>query len=239
MTPFFKLNSFLFPIKVEIMSNQFFYEVGQGHVIDEHGCPEPMDYVVDEETYTLQTLSSHTDYLHTLYGVRNHKPVAMHANEVQSKDVHMKESVTKRDYTVYTDQDKVRFFKLMFEKVLSASAAAKLLGIHVRSAQRWALQYEKDPDSIFKKGKSSGRPRILNNEHKTLILEWVDENPSIVLEQLMEKLRQRFEGIQVSKTILYRFYGMVKKRVYCCGNCPKNKGKNDYYPGCNLCLWFD
>ncbi|KAG1243777.1 hypothetical protein G6F65_022194 [Rhizopus arrhizus] len=95
-----------------------------------------MDYVVDEEMYTLQTISSHTDYLHTLHRVHNHEPVVVHVDEVQSKDVHMKESVTKRDYTVYTDQDKVRFFKLMFEKVLSAPAAAKQLGIHVRSAQR-------------------------------------------------------------------------------------------------------
>ncbi|KAG1046675.1 hypothetical protein G6F43_010849 [Rhizopus delemar] len=164
-----------------------------------------MDYIVDKEMYTLQTISSHTDYLHTLHRVHNHEPVVVHVDEVQSKNVHMKESVTKRDYIVYTDQDKVRFFKLMFEKVLSASAAAKQLGIHVRSAQRWALQYEKDPDGIFKKGKSSGRPRILNDEHKRIILEWVDENPSIILEQLMEKLRQRFEGIQVSKTTLYRF----------------------------------
>lgn len=56
----------------------------------------------------------------------------------------------------------------MFEKVLSASAAAKQLGIHVRSAQRWALQYEKDPHSIFEEGKSSGRPRILNDEHERI-----------------------------------------------------------------------
>jgi transposase len=183
-----------------------FYEDGQGHVVDEHACPEPMDYVVDEEQYTLQPISSHTDYLRTLYNVHNHRePAVMHVDEPQSRDIRMRESNTKRDYTVYTDQDKVRFFKLMFEKVLSASAAAKQLGIHVRSAQRWALQYEQDPDSLFKKRKSSGRPRILSDEHKRSILEWVDENPSIILEQLMEKLRQRFEGIQVSKTTLYWF----------------------------------
>ena len=40
-------------------------------------------------------------------------------------DVCMKEGLSKRAYTLYTDQDKVRFFKLVFEKVMSASAAAK------------------------------------------------------------------------------------------------------------------
>lgn len=135
----------------------------------------------------------------------HHESVVTHVEEPWSKDVHMKEPNTKRDYTAYTDQDKVRFFKLMFKKVLSASAAAKQLDIHVCSAQRWVLQYEKDPDNIFKKRKSSGRPRILCDEHKRVILEWVDENLSIVLEQLMKKLHKKFEGIRVSKTTLHRF----------------------------------
>ncbi|KAL1936709.1 hypothetical protein VTP01DRAFT_843 [Rhizomucor pusillus] len=120
-------------------------------------------------------------------------------------DVRMGEASTKRTYTLYTDQDKVRFFKLMFEKVLSASAVAKQLGIHVCTAQRWAKQYELVPDSIFVKRKKNGRPRILGEEHKKVILEYVDENPSAVLEQLMERLLQRFEGLEVSKTTVYDF----------------------------------
>ncbi|KAL1930821.1 hypothetical protein VTP01DRAFT_10983 [Rhizomucor pusillus] len=164
-----------------------------------------MDYVIDEEVYALQTISSHTDYLHTLASERNCEFVATHVHEPTDTDIRMKETTPKRAYTTYTDQDKVRFFKLMFEKVLSASAAAKQLGIHVRSAQRWAVRYEKDPDIIFKKRKNSGRPRILNEEHKKVILECVDENPSIVLEQLMERLLQIFWGLKVSKTTLYRF----------------------------------
>ncbi|KAL1926038.1 hypothetical protein VTP01DRAFT_7131 [Rhizomucor pusillus] len=164
-----------------------------------------MDYVIDEELYALQTVSSHTGYLRTLSSERNHEFVAKHVDEPKDKDVYMRETTPKRNYTTYTNQDKVRFFRLMFEKVLSASVAAKQLGIHVRSAQRSALRYEKDPDSIFKKRKNSGRPRILNDEHKKVILECVDENPSIVLEQLMERLLQRFEGLKVSKTTLHRF----------------------------------
>ncbi|KAL1933910.1 hypothetical protein VTP01DRAFT_8000 [Rhizomucor pusillus] len=144
-----------------------------------------MDYVADEEAYALQTVSSHTDYLRTLASERNHEFVATHVDEPTDTDIRMKEAIPKRSYTTYTDQDKS--------------------GIHVRSAQRWALQYEKDPDSIFRKRKNSGRPRILNEEHTKLILECVDENPSIVLEQLMERLLQIFEGLKVSKTTLYRF----------------------------------
>ncbi|KAG0752645.1 hypothetical protein G6F62_012215 [Rhizopus arrhizus] len=114
----------------------------------------------------------------------------------------------KRNYTRYSDQDKVRFFKLLFEKCLSAAAAAKQLGIHVRTAQQWAEQYERDPDNIFEKRRKTGRPRILNEEHKKVILECIDANPSVVLDDLMKHLRQVFTELKVSKSTLFDF---VKK----------------------------
>ncbi|KAG0758535.1 hypothetical protein G6F62_006361 [Rhizopus arrhizus] len=127
-----------------------------------------------------------------------------------SYDVNMRETLMKRSYTCYSDQDKVRFFKLMFEKCLSAAAAAKQLGIHVRTAsgKRWAKQYEKDPDNIFEKRKKMGRPRILQEEHKSVILECIDDNPSVVLDEVMKKLKQIFTELKVSKSTLFDF---VKK----------------------------
>jgi transposase len=78
-------------------------------------------------------------------------------------DVIMRETSVKRNYTHYSDQDKVRFFKLLlFERCLSAAAAANRLGIHVRVAQKWAEQYERNPDNTFEKQRKTGRPRILN-----------------------------------------------------------------------------
>ncbi|KAG1212532.1 hypothetical protein G6F69_003639 [Rhizopus microsporus] len=53
--------------------------------------------------------------------------------------------------------------------------------------------YKTDPDSIFIKHKKTGRPRILRDEHKQVILEYIDENPSAVLEQVMERLLQKTE----------------------------------------------
>ncbi|KAG1258368.1 hypothetical protein G6F68_008811 [Rhizopus microsporus] len=44
--------------------------------------------------------------------------------------------------------------------------------------------YKTDPDSIFIKHKKTGRPRILRDEHKQVILEYIDENPSVILEQV-------------------------------------------------------
>ncbi|KAG1197675.1 hypothetical protein G6F70_006436 [Rhizopus microsporus] len=86
---------------------------------------------------------------------------------------------------------------------MSASAAAKQLGIHVRTAQRWAQMYKTDPDSIFIKHKKTGRSRILHEEHKQVILEYIDENPSAALEQVMKRLLQRFQDLKVSKSTVY------------------------------------
>ncbi|KAG1455821.1 hypothetical protein G6F56_006975 [Rhizopus delemar] len=122
-----------------------------------------------------------------------------------SSDVKMKEQSMKRSYTHYSGQDKVRLFKLLFERYLSAAAAAKQLGIHVRTGQKWAAQYEKDPDRIFEKRRKTGRPRILHEEHKNTIFECIDENPSVVLGEIMKKLKQTFTELKVSKTTLFDF----------------------------------
>jgi hypothetical protein len=44
------------------MNTQFFYEGGQGRVVDEHGV-ELMDLTVDEELFAIKTISSRTQFL--------------------------------------------------------------------------------------------------------------------------------------------------------------------------------
>ncbi|CEI98545.1 hypothetical protein RMCBS344292_12652 [Rhizopus microsporus] len=86
------------------MSFQIFYEDRHGNAVDEYGRPEPMNYIIGEERYALETVSSHTQYLHNQPQENNF-----------DVDVCMKETSSKRAYTSYTDQDKVRSYKLMFE----------------------------------------------------------------------------------------------------------------------------
>ncbi|ORE02121.1 hypothetical protein BCV72DRAFT_319308 [Rhizopus microsporus var. microsporus] len=191
------------------MSFQIFYEDRHGNAVDHYGRPEPMDYIIDEERYALEAVSSHTQYLYN-QPQENNFDVGSVADEnaKDDPDVCMKEASSKRAYTLYTDQDKVRFFKLMFEKVMSTSTAAKQLGIHVRTAQRWAQMYKTDPDSIFIKHEITGH---------SLILEYIDENPSAVLEQVLERLPQKFQDLKVSRSAVYTFvrteYNLSSKKA--------------------------
>ncbi|KAL1929073.1 hypothetical protein VTP01DRAFT_2132 [Rhizomucor pusillus] len=68
----------------------------------------------------------------------------MEVDRPRDEDSRMREVTEKRVYTSYTPQDKARFFKLKIDKCINASAAAKQLGIPVRTAQRWWEQTDMD-----------------------------------------------------------------------------------------------
>ncbi|CEG76421.1 hypothetical protein RMATCC62417_11318 [Rhizopus microsporus] len=121
------------------------------------------------------------------------------------EDIHMKEANTKRDYVRYSVQDKVRFFDLKIEKCMSASAAAKQLGIHIQTAQRWDKQYNMCPDSIFDVCKQTGRKCILSKEHKTAVINFIDGNPTASVVEVTEHLLNRFSDLKVSRSTIYNF----------------------------------
>ena len=79
-----------------------------------------MGYIVDEEQFRLKTLSSHTQYLAQLPLESERMVEAMQVEkEVKpGNDVVMRKTSMKRNYVRYSDHDKVRFFKLLFEKCL-------------------------------------------------------------------------------------------------------------------------
>ncbi|CEP07597.1 hypothetical protein, partial, partial [Parasitella parasitica] len=186
------------------MNVQFLYEDGQGHVVDENGV-EPMDLVVDEELFAIETISCRTQFLLNKPPERPSNPVIHPVTNVRNnEDVDM-ELCNKRSYTLYSDEDKTRFFHLFFSKCLNASAAGRQLGIHIRAAQRWVKCYYEDPESIFEKKKKPGRRRILGEEHKQFLLNYIDENPSAVVAEVAEILTQNFVDLNVSRSTIYSF----------------------------------
>lgn len=83
---------------------QFFYEDGQGHAVDENGV-EPMDLVVDEELFAIETISSRTQFLANRPPERPSNPVMNPVvDEWSSEDVYM-ELCNKQSYTVYSNED--------------------------------------------------------------------------------------------------------------------------------------
>jgi transposase len=186
------------------MNVQFLYEDGQGHVVDENGV-EPMDLVADEELFAIETISCRTRFLMNKPLERPSNPVIHPVTNVRNnEDVDM-ELCNKPRYTLYSDEDKTRFFHLFFSKCLDASAAARQLGIHIRAAQRWVKRYYEDPESIFEKKKKPGRRRILGEEHKQFLLNYIDENPSAVVAEVAGILTQNFVDLNVSRSTIYNF----------------------------------
>ncbi|KAL1931841.1 hypothetical protein VTP01DRAFT_8897 [Rhizomucor pusillus] len=154
------------------------------NVVDENGGPEPMENTTSTESPPARPLM-----------VENPK----------DEDIRMKEANVKREYVRYTVQDKVRFFDLKIENCMSASAAAKQLGIHIRTAQRWVKQYNLLPDSIFESCKQIGRKCILTEEHKTAVIHFIDANPSASVVEVTEHLLERFNDLKVSRSTVYNF----------------------------------
>ncbi|KAI8391552.1 uncharacterized protein BYT42DRAFT_597048 [Radiomyces spectabilis] len=176
-TPPFQLHSVL-----RFKTTIFLFEDGHGNVVDENGGPEPMEYIVDQDEFVLSTWSM--------------LPLVGYLEKGQKdEDIRMKEANVKRDYVRYTIQDKVRFFDLKIEKCMSASAAAKQLGIHIRTAQRWVKQYNACPDSIFESRK----------QHKLAVVGFIDANPSASVAEVTDHLLSRFDDLKVSGSTVYNF----------------------------------
>lgn len=98
----------------------------------EHGV-QPMDLVVDEELYAIETISSRTQFLMNKPPERQSNPIILPNVDERNCDVDM-ELCNKRRYTVYSDEDKTRLFHLFSSKCL------RQLGIHIWAAQRWVKQ---------------------------------------------------------------------------------------------------
>jgi transposase len=206
---FYKRGSFFFftfiyyILQTFRMYIQFLYD-GQGHVVDENGV-EPMDLVVDEELFAIETISSRTQFLMNKPPGRPSNPAMRPVADKRNHEGIDMELCNKRCYTIYFDEDKTRFFHVFFSKCLNVFAAARQLGIHVRAAQRWVKRYYENPESIFEKKKKSGRRRILGEEYKQFLLNYIDENPFAVVTEVAESLAQNFVDLNVSRSTVYNF----------------------------------
>ncbi|KAL1926246.1 hypothetical protein VTP01DRAFT_5943 [Rhizomucor pusillus] len=103
---------------------------------------------------------------------------------------------------------------------MSASAAAKQLGIHARTAQRWVKQYEERPGSIFESGKKKGAAILILTAliiHQTMVSRsdddrcTADAHPSPV-NGLLEIILDAYRGKTAKRKILYKYRMKVHKK---------------------------
>ncbi|KAI8645406.1 hypothetical protein BD408DRAFT_459347 [Parasitella parasitica] len=89
-----------------------------------------MELVDDGELYAIETTGSQTQFLMNKPPERPSNPVILPVADERNCDVDMGLR-NKRRYTVYSDEDKIRFFYLFFSKCLNASAIARQLGVFI------------------------------------------------------------------------------------------------------------
>ncbi|KAI8645900.1 hypothetical protein BD408DRAFT_411238 [Parasitella parasitica] len=98
------------------MDMQFLYENGQGQVVDENGI-EPMDLAVNDELFAIETINPCTPFLMNKPPESPSNPVMHPVAEEKFNDAHM-ELCNKKRYTVYSVEDKSKFFHVFFNKCL-------------------------------------------------------------------------------------------------------------------------
>ncbi|KAG0738929.1 hypothetical protein G6F57_001304 [Rhizopus arrhizus] len=93
------------------MSTIFLYKDGCGHVVDENDGPEPMDYIIDQNEFIVETIVTHSEYLKHTASSESSLTYLMVVEKSKEEDTRMKEANIKRDYVRYTVQNKARFFR--------------------------------------------------------------------------------------------------------------------------------
>ncbi|CEG84661.1 hypothetical protein RMATCC62417_18430 [Rhizopus microsporus] len=182
----------------------FLYENGDGKVFDEHGKETQVyEMEIDNGQYPLERLTTYDQYIDL-------KP--------PEKTIRIKIEEPEEEMT---DRQTLGHRIASREYRLSLRKAAAELKIPPSTVQGWKKKFE-DGDDVFTRKEGSDRPRgrsaILKEEHQKHLIELIDENPSLVLDQMMESLTSQFENLKVSRTLLYDFikkkYNISVKRAY-------------------------
>ncbi|KAG0186912.1 hypothetical protein DFQ28_007157, partial [Apophysomyces sp. BC1034] len=119
--------------------------------------------------------------------------------EEQQTKQQKKQQKKAKTYKMYSDEIKVLVITYHLEKLVSAANAA----------QQWIKEYKRqqnneEPEEIEKK--KPGPKKTLGEEHKNHLKQFIDDNPSAVLNQAMDSLTQQFDGLKIKKISCARLY---------------------------------
>ncbi|OAD76635.1 Homeodomain-like DNA binding domain-containing transcription factor [Phycomyces blakesleeanus NRRL 1555(-)] len=162
------------------MSTIFLFEDGHGNVVDENGGPKPMEYIVDQNEFNVETFATHADYLKNPASSGSSSACPMRIEKPKDADIRLKETNVKRDYL---QRSSWAFTFELLRDVLDSLC----------------------PDSIIESCKQIGRKCILSKDHKTAIVNFIDANPSAAVVEVVEHLFKRFSDFKVSRSTVYNF----------------------------------
>lgn len=190
------------------MTFDFLYEDGQGNVVNENGI-DPMDGADEsDDGVVLEILTDMTSYLNFQQKeVDLAKMDSEEEHQQQQQQQQKKPKTNSKTYTIYSDDLKVLVIQYYLEKLTSAAKAGREYNVDERTAQRWIKEYKKQQgqqDQDMKKNKP-GVKKILGDEHKTYLKKFIDDNPSAVLDQVVDGLTQQFEGLKIQKSAVHKF----------------------------------
>jgi len=182
------------------------FEDGQGNFFQEDGVT-PMELSEKDDTpFGLETLATMSDYAkeEAYKVVEDKEDKGLSTVKKNNSPGISKDGISKH---VYSDKVREQFFELKAEKLLSSRAAALQLGINPRTAQKWAKTYKEGGYETFPSPKKyqRGRKPILQDEHKAHLIEFIDENPSAAVDQMVDSLTRSFEGLEIKKSAVHKF----------------------------------
>lgn len=182
------------------------HEDGHGNALDESGR-YVQEMGVDDNESPLNDATDFAVYLAEEPPERQKKNKQSRA--ASSTEPNTSSNRNGKRYNSYSDMQKEQFFFLYHEKLLTAGKAAAKLGIPRSTAYTWVKKNEEEPSDEIQQRKvpkaGGGRPRLLNETHQQHLTAFIDDNPSVTLDQMMTSLTDQFDGLNVSKSTLYRF----------------------------------
>ncbi|KAI9484139.1 MAG: hypothetical protein EXX96DRAFT_448167, partial [Benjaminiella poitrasii] len=187
--------------------NDFVHEDGQGNLFNDKGMAVAVvEMEVDEGMYPIETVTNFGMYQELK---PPEKPEKNNEKKEDRGDVKLENNTTTRIYKSYKEVEKEQLFALVYEKGMSAREASLKLHITPRTAQRWIANDQQDPQTYTARkegsGRPVGRPAIMDDRHKTHLVDLIDEEPALVLDQMMDSLTAEFIDLEISKTALYNF----------------------------------
>ncbi|GAA5798206.1 hypothetical protein HPULCUR_003606 [Helicostylum pulchrum] len=183
------------------MSN-FVHEDDQRNLYNDDGLEvNVVEMEVDQDMYPVEMVTDFNIY-------RDIKPPEKEIKIIAEQPKKVPDTEEKRNtYQHYNDIEKEQLLDLVINRGMSARAAAMKLNIKPRIAQIWVKKDKDDPQPYFEKkegsGRPVGRPPKLGEEREKFLVDLVDDQPSLVLDQIMDNLTNQFTDLSISKTGLY------------------------------------